>query len=99
MDSGFDMNVNSDELDFIKDRLTKISNDLYDSVEIMRSSIQTSSSYLSGKQFEKAQYLQSECLNAVNSTNKNIINTIAYLAELQEILEEYFKARYDGGAE
>lgn len=96
MSYAFDINAESEELVYLRNKLKTINDNLIGSVETMQNGIQRSADFLSGNQFEKAQLINNECTIAAIKTGENIQKAMDYLNRLEEILDEYSTCKYEG---
>ena len=97
MQQKYDMNVDLDTICNIENNLQRINKNLGLSVRQMSGAINSSSSFLSGNQFEKAKRTTQECIGISNRASQNIENSLKYLTKLKRILEEYCRCTYSEG--
>lgn len=97
MGSEYDMNVDSDTLRIIEDKLKKINNALSESTNNMLYALQApSQGFLAGHQFEKAKKATMDCIDVTGNAVNNLNNAINYIASLRNIIEKYSMCGYGG---
>ena len=95
MDLQYDMCVDLDALQSIEEKLKRIGTSINDATEQMILALQTSQDFLAGQQYEKAQKTTLSCIDIAAQTTNNIRNAVAYLVQLEELLDAYNRCKYE----
>ncbi len=99
MEREYDIYVDEETLNQLRTSLSRIIHNLENSVAHMSQSLQYSEAFLAGAQYQKAQEITRDCLDKSKKTISNLNEAKRYLDQLETVLEEYGKCRYNGGME
>lgn len=97
MRTGNDMYVDYDELCVMETKLAVIRQALYESNSVMSQELIASQSFLEGQQFEKAKAATFRCIQLSGRICDNIRNSLEYISQLKECLDEYTRSGYPEG--
>lgn len=92
----FDVCNDLDTLGTISEKLKHINQHLAGSVSTMVTSLQTSQSFLSGKQYEKAQVATLSSIELTRITVNTLDQVTNKIADLSGIIGEYSQCCYQG---
>lgn len=92
----YDMHVSSETVEYVKEKILNIANDLSSSTQEMFVSVNRAQGFLAGNQYNKAQQTTMDCINITNNTVNSLADGVDYLEEINLILEEYNQCRYRG---
>ena len=90
----YDMYVSDNILKVMDENLQRIMKTLQSASEEMNSSVQRSSTFLAGNQFERTKENTKQCLNKIEIIGMNLQYARKYLAELESLLEAYGDCGY-----
>ena len=97
MRTGNDMYVDYDELCDMEKKLVSISQALFQSNSLMSQELIESQIFLEGQQFEKTKAATFRCIQLSGRICDNIRNSLEYIAQLKECLDEYTRSGYPEG--
>ena len=92
-----DMNVDSNAIEIINDKLKTINRNLSNANQQMLISLSQSYGFLEGQQFDKARKLTLKNTDQTGKTSNNIRHSIEYNEKILELLDRYEKCKYTGG--
>lgn len=92
----YDMYVSNEIMQETEERLRKIRDNLLNASEQMSRSLQSSGTFLAGRQFERTKDNTEQCLKRTEIIVENLQNARRYIAELERLLDEYRECSYNG---